>query len=170
MKIKNFKVNSKLVSKLLTYGLVGSFALTTLTGCTEETSVLQGSILDGSFVVEFDDKTKDIVVLVGVCNTDGNHYHYRSIISGLYFGESEVCNHTYFSKDSSEEKDSSEKTSEYILQRRVIVGQENIINYFTDEEVSKARSRRLNGFDKIEIIKRVLGFSDEYEESKVKKK
>lgn len=164
MKIKNFKVNSKLASKLLTYGLVGSFALTTLTGCTEETSVLQGSILDGSFVVEFDDKTKDIVALVGVCNTDGNHYHYRSIISGLYFGECEVCNHIYFSKDS------SKKTSEYLLQRRVIVGQENIINYFTDEEVSKARNRRLSESDESEIIKRVLGLTNQHEESKVKRK
>lgn len=163
MKIKNFKVNSKLVSKLLTYGLVGSFALTTLTGCTEET-VLEGSILDGSFVVEFDDKTKDIVALVGVCNTDGNHYHYRSIISGLYFGESEVCNHTYFSKDS------SKKTPEYLLQRRVIVGQENIINYFTDDEVTKAMNRRLSDSDESEIIKRVLGFTNEHEKSKVKKK
>ena len=89
MKIKNLKINHKAVSKLTTCVLVGSFCATTLTGCTDRKSILDGTILENTCVVTFDNNSMDVAVSVESCR-DRKYSHYYSVISGDYF-VSEDC-------------------------------------------------------------------------------
>ena len=62
--MKNLKINKNLSKKIISYVLVGTMGIFTLTGCsTKETNnnLLKGTILENTNVVTFEDGTKDIV-------------------------------------------------------------------------------------------------------------
>ena len=125
MKIKNFKINQKAISKLAACVLVGSITATTLTGCgtsVDRNTVLKGTFLDNACVVTFDNGNKDIAVSAGSCFTS-QYNHYYSIISGEYYAD---------------DKCEKNKIEGNVMNHYKITSVENITSYLTTEELSKA--------------------------------
>ena len=158
MKIKNFKLNKKMVSKLAACVLVGSLATTTLTGCSNKkkeisrSNILSGTILESALVITFGDGSKDVAIDVGNCGLLIKKYnHYYSIISGKYFSH-ESCWH---------ERIEGNRLSHYN-----IVNEEFIDNYLTSEELTKAIKGELNDDDISYIISRTTNRISEDENTK----
>ena len=143
MKIKNFKIDQKVSSKLATCVLIGSLAATTLTGCgdVDRNNLLKGTILENTVVVTFDNGSKDIAVAISNCNSKEEYHHYYSIISGEYFG-SLKCTKT--------------KINNTVSHHYGITSEENISGYLTSDDITKAMKGELNNNDIIAIINRAI--------------
>lgn len=155
MKIKNFKINQKAVSKLAACVLVGSLAATTLTGCggVDRNNLLKGTILENTCVVTFEDGSKDIAVAVGTCG-DRDYHHYYSIISGEYFGSSKCTQSTI------------EGT---VVHHYGITNEENITGYLTSDELTKAMQGEFDNNDLINIVSRTVNPITEETNTKILK-
>lgn len=144
MKIKNLKINQKAASKLATCVLVGTLAVTTLTGCGSSVgsrkNLLQGTILENTCVVTFEDGSKDIAVAVSDCFHKKCH-HYYSITSGEYFG----CKNC-----------SKSKIDGSIVHHYPVSYEENITGYLTTDQLAKAIKGELDNNDIIAIVGRVV--------------
>lgn len=143
MKIKNFKINQNTASKLATYVLAGTLAVTTLTGCeanSDRNNFLEGTILENSCVITFEDGSKDIAVAVSTCE-DKAYNHYYSITSGEYFG-SRGC--------------TKEKIDGTVVHHYGITNEENITSYLTSDELAKAIKGKLDTNNIIDIISRTI--------------
>ncbi len=147
MKIRNFKINQKAVSKLAACVLVGTLAATTLTGCgrNDKNNFLEGTILEDTCVVTFEDGAKDIAVTLTDCIVDTNtgkyYHHYRSVISGECFA-SEKC--------------ISKSTNSPAFRYYGITNEESITRYLTPNEIAKAMQGELDNNDIIAIVRRTM--------------
>ncbi len=155
MKIKNFNLNQKAISKLATYVLAGTLIATTLTGCQkniEENCLLQGTILENTCVVTLEDGSKDFAIAVSSCDHEEYH-HYYSVISGIYFGGNDCW--TYVINGNT-------------VHHYGITNEENITNYLTTDELTKALEGTLNNEDIIAIVGRVIEPTKEETNTKTK--
>lgn len=155
MEIKNFKINKKAASKLAACVLVGTLAATTLTGCDAtlgKNNLLKGTILENTCVVTFEDGSKDIAVAVGNCE-DTEYHHYYSVISGLYFG-SEKC--------------VADKIDGTVVHHYRIINEEDINNYLTTDDLTKAIKGELDNNDVIDIVSRTIKPMNEETNTKIK--
>ena len=153
MKIKNFKINQKAVSKLAACVLVGSLAATTLTGCDiKKENLLKGTILNNTCVVTFENGSKDIAVAVGICD-DQDYHHYYSITSGEYFG-SKKCTKPMIGGT--------------VIHHYGIINEENITSYLTSDELTKAVQGKLDNNDIANIVSRTVNSTDEEINTKTK--
>ena len=148
MKIKNLKINQKIITKLSSCVLVGSLTIMTLTGCgsmdsnasNDRNYILKGTILENARVITFDDGTKEIAVVDSYC-IHSNYSHYYSIISGEYFSDEKCRN------------DVLNRKSNY---KYVITNDESITKYLTADDLTKASQGELTNDDVINIVTRVI--------------
>ena len=140
MKIKNLKMNPKVASKLATCVLVGSLSVTLLAGCSERDNLLEGTILENTCVVTFEDGSKDIVQAVGTCD-DPQFNHYSSVISGEKFGSKDCVSNVIMGE---------------VAHHYGIVCEENIIGYLTEEDIAKAMRGELEDDDILAIVNRTV--------------
>lgn len=127
--------------KLYAIALASTLVTTSLTGCGKEKPLLKGTILENCAVTEINGE-KTIVRFY----SDGTHYHYQDIVSGLvYIKENECSNKRYDTLP----QDISFK---------------NITCYLTEEELSKAIQKNLTQEDIIAIVCRVNSENTEEEE------
>ena len=140
MKIKNFKLNKGITTKLATYILVSSLTASTLTGCSND-SLLEDTLLEKTIVVTFIDGSKDIVVPVEVCR-NGEANHYRSIISGSYISDKECEHRTYGTRG--------------YINHYEITSLESITKYLTSEQLKKAMNGELTNEDIVGIVTKTI--------------
>ena len=140
MKIKNLKINQKLMTKLSACVLVGSLTAMTLTGCSnDKDNLLEGTILEKACVITFEDGSKEIAVSDAYCKYD-NVFLYYSIVSGEYFSDDE-CPHIGMSET---------------IHKYDIVQAEVITKYLTADDLTKASQGELTNDDVINIVTRVI--------------
>ncbi len=146
MKFENLKLNQKLSSKLLSFALASTIATSVLAGCDNTTSnsnsssnnILSSTVLERSCVVTFDNGAKDIVVVDSSCYWN-KYYHYRSVISGEYYGAT-GCYDNFHCYN--------------------IIDSEPISSYLTYEDLTKALQGGLTDEDIIDIINRIMESDD----------
>ena len=154
--MKNLKINKNLSKKIISYVLVGTMGIFTLTGCsTKDTNnnLLKGTILENTNVVTFEDGTKDIVRKNGLCKTiDCEEYHtiYDSVVTGEHFVSSE-CKLIY----------ARYTDGTYQVNRYSINSDEGIIRYLTNEEIVKASKDGLTEEDIANILNRIFTKEEE---------
>ena len=137
-------INKKAKVKLATFILAGTLALSMLTGCgRSKDNIFKGTILENTTVITFDDNSKDIAKITGLCISENSLYsHYRSITSGIYFSDIE-CEETYHNNYTD------------FLHHLNITKEENIVKYLTSDEIEKAYNGNLTDEDITEIITRI---------------
>ena len=152
MENRNFIINKKDISKIVSYILAGSIAASTLTGCeSKRDPILKGTILESTSVVTFEDGTKDIVLVDCYCTYDV-YNHYYSVISGEYFC-SNKC----------ETPELSGSTHQY-----EIINEEDIVCYLTALDVTKAMRGELSEDDIVDIVNRVLDSTEDITNNKTR--
>ena len=156
--MKNLKINKNLSKKIISYVLVGTMGIFTLTGCSGKNSnksLLEGTILENTNVVTFEDGTKDVVRMVGRCNADCEEIHkvYNSIVTDEYFVSSK-CKLIYARLGD----------GYYQLNKYSIIEDNGIIRYLTNEEIVKASKEGLTEEDIANALNRIFT----KEESKTK--
>lgn len=136
----------KLYRNFVALALVGTMTTTMLVGCSSKaskTSFLDGTILEDTRVISFDDGHKDIVKIYDNCF--GKFHHYKSI----------VTNELFAGKD----------CTTGMRNKYDISSDESILSYLTTDEIVKASKDELTEDDICNIISRI--FTKE-EEQKIK--
>jgi len=157
--MKNLKINKNLSKKLVSFVLVGTIGILTLSGCSGKNSnksLLEGTILENTSVVTFEDGTKDIARIEGVCvegcGCTGGHEVFNSIVTNEYYNSSE-CYINF-----------RNVVGTAMLKKYLITSDESIIKYLTNEEIAKASKAGLTEEDIANILNRV--FTKEEEKTK----
>lgn len=148
--MKKLKINKNLSKKIISYVLVGTMGIFTLTGCSSKNSnksLLQGTILENTNVITFDDGAKDVVRVAGKCSRgcEKTHKIYNSIVTNEYFVSSE-CKLNAVSLP-------------YMINqinKYSIVEANGIIRYLTNEEICKASKEGLTEEDIANILNRIF--------------
>ena len=145
MKIKNLRINQKLMTKLSSCVLVGSLTVMTLTGCSSNDiitsdNLLKGTILENARVITFENGRKEIAVVDSFCiKTDYNHYY--SIVSGEYFSDKNC---------------GTDLTRDNCIYKYTIISDESITKYLTKDDLIKANKGELIDDDVINIVIRII--------------
>ena len=151
MKEKNIKINNKALVKLATFAVVGTVTVGSLVGCAQNTqtnSALKNTLLNDTYVITFENGTKDIAksdVLYTYGGVALDEYLYTSVISGNKYTKSGVEANT--------------------IQEMPITNVEPISTYLTAEDIAKAMDDTLSNDDIITIINRINLQGNEGEES-----
>ncbi|MBO4246187.1 MAG: hypothetical protein J5892_05585 [Bacilli bacterium] len=156
MKEKNIKINHKALVKLATFAAVGTVSFGSLAGCvqnnnvqqnTQKSSALENTLLNDTYVITFENGTKDIaksdVLYSGLVPLD--KYVYTSVISGNEYTKSGVEAGSY--------------------QEMPIATVEPISAYLTADDLVKAMNDTLSNDDVIAIINRINLQGNDGEES-----
>lgn len=144
MKEKNIKINHKALVKLATFAAVGTVTIGSLTGCQgKNRSILHDTPLNNSYVITFENGTKDIALAKGISGSS-SYFVYESIISENRYTK------IY---------DKSERTPLCHTaggeQEMPIVSVEPISVYLTSEDIQKGINNTLSNEDIIAIIERI---------------
>ena len=158
MKEKNIKINHKTLVKLATLAAFGTVSFGSLAGCvqnnnvpqnTQKSSALENTLLNDTYVITFENGTKDIAKSDVLYNFSGivplDKYLYTSVISGNKYTKSGV------------------ETSKY--EEMPIATVEPISAYLTSEDLVKAMDDTLSNDDVITIINRINLQGNDGEES-----
>lgn len=147
--MKNLKINKNLSKRLVSFVLVGTMGIITLSGCSGKNSnksLLDGTILEKTNVVTFEDGSKDVARVTDICEKGwgcsiGGHEVFNSIVTNEQYNSSE-CN----------VKSSLTK----MLQKYSIESVESITKYLTNEEIAKASKEGLTEEDISNILSRIF--------------
>lgn len=144
----------KLYRKVAALALVGTMATSILVGCGSKdstTSFLDGTTLEDTRVISFEDGHKDITNIEYIgCNNrkcDCDKKMYRSIVTDEYFANDECKASIYYNHSNN---------NQYILNHYNIINDESIISYLTTDEIVKASKNELTEDDITNIISRIF--------------
>lgn len=121
-----------------------------LTGCSKQKeSLLNGTVLEDSRVITFEDGHVDIAIMDKRCMEDDEVHHYRSIITDELFGSKSCKNVFIYHYD--------------------ISSNESIVSYLTEDDLTKAMKKELTDEDIANIIKRIVSSDEKQEETDYQK-
>lgn len=155
----------KLYRTVAALALVGTMTTGVLTGCgnNNKPSLLDGTILEETRVISFDDGHKDIATIEDVsCNASGcncSEKMYKSIVTDEYFSN-DRCEASLFFK--------GVDLSGVILNHYSFIDDESIVVYLTTDEIVKASKGELTEDDISNIINRIFAKEDQNSVQKVK--
>lgn len=139
--MKKFKLNRKIAA----FTMASTIFSVGLSGCSEgKESLLEGTILEDSRVISFEDGHVDIAIQTRGCEKVDNEFHYQSIITKELFS-SKTCKSTR-------------------MYHYDISSDESIIIYLTEEDIIKAMKNELTNEDIVKIVNRILDKKDNQEE------
>ena len=151
--MRKFKIDKTTSKKFITCLIIGTLTLNLLSGCdNNDANLLEGSILEDTSVIMFENGRRDIVKISSFCS--GDYHHYNSVITGEIFAD-ESCTAIY------EDFWSTKPINKYNIS-----GSESIIYYLTNEEIAKAAKKELTNDDIANILNRIFDNEKGYQKTK----
>lgn len=157
MKTKNLKINLDAIknrfSRMKCFVLAGTLIATMLTGCGKKESLLEGTILENTHVITFEDGTKDIAKPFDSCemysDDYGNSIHYKSVVTSDFYSDLSCT---------------AVNPRGSMISHYPISKEESIVVYLTQEDIEKAMNNNLTDDDLITIVSRIMNPEEKSEE------